>query len=427
MFWRGILFGCLIYLISASFTRISYKVMKDPKSLFWIVNINANERTEEIPMLLLPYSKDSWFSSNDNSDKNIEALVCDSSTACNILATAPDGDKTDYLNYTIQAQSSANLQAYPNAYTQFFNLTQADQSSTDKFPMKVPRKVVGGLGLGIDGLNEEKSSFFQGFKDLDNYVAGIYLSQDNFDITSELLIGDYNQAFIQDIGRNFTINVKDNARWSLSFSSLSDNTGHTYDVPESQSSVILDPNLNYIGIPDSLYASFLQNFTENNKLTCSTDPLFPVCDCDNLDVFPLLFLKFDQVNFILPPELYVQRGQACKLLIGSTQQVKVTQSFENFWVFGSPVLTYYYTMFNFNYPNSQLIFTKAKIFERNSRWYIIIGASSLVVVLAGVIAGLSLLKGKKQYQAETVVDDSKDKEVKSQSQSRSQSIDKKNA
>jgi len=406
---RSILFGCLVYLISASFTRISYKIIQssDP---FWIVEINANERTEEIPMMIIPYSKDSWFSPEDSDEKNIEALVCDSSTACNILNSNVGDETINYLNYTLKG-ASANLQAYPNAYTEFFNLTQATKSSIDSFSMKVPLQVVGGLGLGIND-NPGETSFLRGFKELDNYIASIYLSQNNFDITSELLIGDYNQAFIEDIGRNFTIPVQDKSQWSLSFSMVADNTGHEYNVSfsEQQPSAILDPNLNYIGIPDSIYSTFLQNFTTNNSLSCSNDTLFPVCQCEDTKVFPLIYFRFGQVNLVFPPDLYVKKeGSNCTLLIGSTKVVKAVSAFQNVWVFGSPVLTYYYTMFDFNSPNYQIIFTKAKIFERNNRWYIILGASAFVVLLAGILAGLSLLKGRKQYQVETLIENEENK------------------
>ena len=384
--------------LASKVPRISYKLKKDSGSKFWIINLDFNQETKQLPMMIIPYTKESWFSTRDYPEKNIKALICDLSTECNIFGSQENEDTMSFFNYSIKGRA-ANLRPDPDSYSSFFNITSLSETiKPEELPqINPPMTIMGGLGFGWDHV-PDGTSFFHSFVNLDNYVAGIYLSINEFDVTSELMIGDYNDAFAENIKRNYTIPVKNETRWSIGLntdSSITDNNGNNY-FTKGMNEIIFDPNLDFIGIPDIIYQEFFTNFTQFNNLSCSSgEKAFPVCECDETKLFPTIYFHFSNQNVAFPPKLYVERGAKCTLLIGSTKFRNVGKELENVWVFGSPVMIYYYTIFNFNYPNFQIILTKTKPLEDKTKWYLIVGIIAIFVCGTGFVAWFIICRNKK--------------------------------
>jgi len=385
--------------------RISYKITKDSSSNFWAINLDVKEKSKQLPMLIIPYSKDSWFSTQDYPEKNIEGLTCDYTTECNIFGSEENEKSISFFNYTIKG-IAANLRPDPISFSSFFNISSLSQSikPTELPPINPPAKVIGGLGLGWD-IIPDGTSFLHSFIGLENYIAGIYLSQNEFDITSELMVGDYNPAFAENVQNNYTIAVKNQTRWSISFNLIMDSNGNNYPMGKINET-IFDPNLDFIGIPDTVYDGFIKSFIENNDLNCTIDidkKAFPDCECDEKKIFPTIYFQFGNQNLVFPPKLYIERGVNCTLLFGSTSFRNVNQEFNTFWVFGSPVMTYYYTILNFTDAKFQIILTKAKSLEDKSNWYLTLGIIAIIVCGVGLIACFVIFGNRgKSLKSETL-------------------------
>ena len=67
-------------------------------------------------------------------------------------------------------------------------------------------------------------------------------------------------------------------------------------------------------------------------------------------------------------------------------------------------MTYYYTIMDFGQSPSQIILVKAQTFESNTKWYLILGIITAVVLMAGLIACLSILRSKKTEQLNDTID-----------------------
>ena len=375
--------------------RASYKLKKDDSSSFWTVQLNIQEETKEVPMLILFYSNSSWFSVSSTSS-NIDSYDCDISSSC-MIYDSPDPQNVAYLTYNISGVA-ATLQAFPTSYTIPFNASAVSNTSTVPTP---PIKIYGGLGLGLSN-TPGYTSFLQSFINLDKNLAGLYLSLNNFDVTSELIVGDYNPNFFDPDDQNITLDVIDEYTWTVQFDTLTDSiiksakeTKTDYNITGY---ITFDPNSDFIGVPTLLYDTFLSNLTSKLEQTCTSSRNKPTCDCSSNTSFPTLQYTTGNQTILIPSEAYVQTGVECTLQFVANNESGIIDAFSDNWIFGAPVMTYYYTIMDFGQSPSQITLVKAQTFESNTKWYLILGIITAVVLIAGLIACLSILRSKKTEQ-----------------------------
>lgn len=396
--------------------RPSYKITKDSSSAFWIVDLSVQEETYEFPFLILPYTTISWIFNSTDTVNNIAGINCNDLSVCLDITIDGSDNSTNFFNYTLGG-TPGFMQAYPTDYTTFFSIDLTPQAP----PLNPPLTINGGLGLGIDPSQSYTDvvppPFLQSFYDLENYVAGIYLSEDNFDATSELLVGDYNPAFIEIDGYNTTITGVNSLSWSFSITTITDINGSVYydsavsfNVTNGTNTnqVIFDPNYNAIGIPDPVYTTFLATYMNKTGLNCTNVLAFPTCSCTGYDDFPTLQFNYGpspNQSVAIPADLYVQivDNNTCTLLISDINDYAVTQTFNTSWIFGSPVMTYYYTVLDWNNGNFQITLFKTPTFIKSTKWYIMLGAISAVVFVVGLIACFLIIKDRKQGLEEPLV------------------------
>jgi len=269
---------------------------------------------------------------------------------------------------------------------------------------------------GIIGLGFESSSK-SNFLGTANILFSVYVKLDG--MTGELSFSNDTEKAV-DISSPDVV-LSSSQSWHVSHVNgiLFDNHGNTKKISLDDYSLIFDLNSDAIGLPKTIYKTFITKLQEAApEVHCNADLIYkPTCKYSGkVDDLPVIKINIGTDKVIsIPPLIYVSNMYGREYVDGSmilnikatsselTENNYVTSEFENTIVLDSNVLTYYYTIFSRDQEhdnNGRITLYRAHhdLSELPSEEGSIIVKVLVGILILGVAIGIWVVYRKRKYE-----------------------------
>jgi len=225
------------------------------------------------------------------------------------------------------------------------------------------------FGLGISNSTDNAglvsiidTLYDQGW--IPNKTFSLFLTSDpdDEDEKSQIKFGGYDQSKIAS-GKSFqTFPIANPEFWSLPLKSLiiGDST-----VPVQAVNILPSTTYTNIGVPEDDFKLLISEFKKRD-ITCELVENFAdyICPCpqSNLTIFPEIGFNIDDQTLVIPNTVYMsvlavnikdksgnvlkRKDENCVLGFSNLPNGSFNVEFGNPWIFGTSVLSYYYTLFD---------------------------------------------------------------------------------
>ena len=302
-----------------------------------------------------------------------------------------------FIASTVPAQNDIYLDhAYWTLTSTPFYLAQECQTGDTTSGIGKLRSGVLGLGTAGEAANDFKLS--QKF--------AIYI---NPNLTSGKLLFNGDTSFAKSSNPMFTLEA--NSTWNVDIwsGSVVTSTG----AAGFNGDLMFDINSDAIGLPYYTYTLFLQYFSKNPGVSCSTELSKPLCSIRDVQLLSDITIQFDGNTIRIPPKIYATPAAGYDssyffLNFKATSPTLdrnnyVTPAFQKAIILDSNFMSYYFTVFDATSGTNKIY-----IYEAGSRdalsgdipW---VGMGAIVVVFLAIIGCCAKNKGSVNKSTSTVV------------------------